>query len=81
MESQNMAGAAQAAAREYYYKVFYGTVLIRDSRDSGGACGDEAEARREAEAFIEDSVCRWKEDDAWTGNDSVELFDIVTGAA
>ena len=61
----------------YYYKLYYGSTLIKDSRELGDYYYDEDEAMEEAEIERDSRVELWKLDDAWHEWDSMDEFDIV----
>lgn len=62
---------------DYYYKLYYGSTLLRDSSDLDDYYETEEEAYEEAEIERDDRIEQWKLDNAWNEWDSVELFDIV----
>ncbi|SCW63907.1 hypothetical protein SAMN05660484_02206 [Eubacterium ruminantium] len=61
----------------YYYKVYYDSTELRDSRDVEDYFDDEEEAEIEAKEFIEDRIEQYKADDAWHEYDSRDLFDVI----
>ena len=65
----------------YSYKLYYGSTLLRDSKDIGDYYEDEDEAWEEAEIEKEDRINQWELDGAWNAWDSVEEFDIVIDEA
>lgn len=61
----------------YYYKLYYGSSLLRDSREFGDYFDDEEEAMEEAEIERDSRVELWQLDDGWHEWDSMDEFDIV----
>ncbi len=60
----------------YYYKLYYDSTLLRDSRDLDEYFEDEQEAKDEAESVKEERIEQWKLDDGWHEYDSEDQFDI-----
>ena len=60
----------------YYYKLYYGSTLLRDSADFDEYFETEDEAQEEAETERDDRIEQWKSDDAWHSWDDVDDFDI-----
>lgn len=61
----------------YYYKLYYGSTLLRDSSDFDEYFEDEDEAMEEAETEKEDRIEQWKSDGGWNEYDDEDDFDIV----
>ena len=60
----------------YYYKLYYDSTLLRDSRGLDEYFETEDEAREEAESVKAVRIEQWKADDAWHEYDSEDQFDI-----
>lgn len=61
----------------YYYKLYYGSTLLRDSSDFDDYFETEDEAMEEAIIERDSRIEMWKLDGAWQEWDSIEYFDIV----
>ena len=61
----------------YYYKLYYGSTLLRDSRDLDDYYEDEDEAYEFAINERDSRISMWELDGAWNTWDSIEEFDIV----
>lgn len=61
----------------YYYKLYYGSTLLRDSSDLGDYYETEDEAREAGEDDKDYRIKMWQLEDAWHEWDSEEDFDIV----
>lgn len=61
----------------YYYKLYYGSSLLRDSSDLDEYFETEDEATEEAEIERDNRIEMWKLDNAWNEYDSIKEFDIV----
>lgn len=60
----------------YYFKLYYESTLLRDSRDMEEYFETYEEAEEEAETVKEERIKQWKLDDAWHEYDSEDQFDI-----
>ena len=61
----------------YYYKLYYGSTLLRDSRNLDDYYEDEDEAYEFAINERDSRISMWELDGAWNAWDSIEEFDIV----
>ena len=60
----------------YYFKLYYESTLLRDSRDMEEYFETYEEAEEEAETVKEERIEQWVIDDAWNEYDSEDQFDI-----
>ena len=63
--------------KNYYYELYYGSKLLRDSSSLDDYYETEDEAYEEAVIDRDYRIEMWKLDDAWYEWDSIEYFDIV----
>ena len=66
---------------KYYFKLYYGSTLLRDSSDFDEFFETEEDAFSEGELERDARIEQWTLDDAWHEYDSIDNFDIVVNEA